>query len=288
MPSSFYSTHSPYSDPRSHCAILRGISADPLSLAHWIGSILQHPRAPESREYGFTLDQAADLELRSVADILSVAIERDVLAGHSAKNKIGGLCRDFAILAVSRFRSEGIPARLRVGFANYLVSHAWEDHWLCEWHDGRYWRRLDVEFAAIDGLPFDALDVSRDRFITAGEAWIRIKPQPETAGDFGVASLDLNGAWFIAGSLFRDIAALHRLELKPWDYWGLAEDLPRDSSLWPEQVWATLDHLAARLTETDVEHVSLPDAVADWPLPERILSFPQGKALPVLVHRSCV
>jgi len=247
---------------------------------------MQHPRGAESKSQGFTPEQAADLELRSVAEILSVAVERNLLEGDAAPPKVGGVCRDFAILAVSRFRERGTPARLRVGFADYLVPDHWEDHWLCEWHDGERWKRLDVEFAAIGGTSFNALDVPRERFLTASEAWFRIKDEPEIASRFGVSSLDLGGEWFVAGSLFREIAALRKLELKPWDYWGLSENLSRVSTEWSQQARTTIDQLASRLKSADVDEEGEPETVTDWPLPKQVISFPRGEPLAVVLRNS--
>lgn len=286
MRKSFYASHGVYSEPGSYRdALMRG-GVEPKSIARWISSFMQHPRGAESEGRGFTPEQAKDLELRSVAEILSVAVKRNLLEGDCAQRKVGGVCRDFAILAVSNFRERGIPARLRVGFADYPVPGRWEDHWLCEWQDGRHWKRFDVEFAAIDGVSFDALDVPRERFITASEAWFRIKDEPGIASRFGVSSLDLGGEWFVVGSLFREIAALRRLELKPWDYWGLSEDLSRVSGQWSRQARTTFDQLASRLKNADVRGDGEPEAVANWPLPKRIVSFPHGEPLAVALRHS--
>ncbi|WP_137132282.1 transglutaminase-like domain-containing protein [Rhizobium sp. FY34] len=283
MRKSFYASHSTYSEPGPYRETLMRAGIEPKSIARWIGSFMQHPRGLESQERGFKPEQAADLELRSVAEILSVAAKRDLFEGCSTQFKIGGVCRDFALLAVSGFRERGIPARLRVGFADYLVPGHWEDHWLCEWHDGMRWNRLDVEFTAIDGVSFDSLDVPPERFLTASEAWFWIKDKPEIAAQFGVSSLDLAGEWFAAGSLFREIAALRRLELKPWDYWGLSEHLSRVSTEWSQQAWTMLDQLASRLKNANLNGDGEPDALADWPLPNRIVSFPQGEAVAVML-----
>ncbi|MBP1846210.1 hypothetical protein J2046_004485 [Rhizobium petrolearium] len=286
MHKSFYASHSIYSEPGPYRETLMRGGVEPNSIARWIGSFMQHPRGAESRERGFTPEQAADLELRSVAEILSVAVKRDLLEGDTAQHKVGGVCRDFAILAVSRFRECGTPARLRVGFADYLVQDHWEDHWLCEWHDGERWKRLDVEFTAIGGVSFDTLDVPRERFLTAGEAWFRIKDEPEIALRFGVSSLDLGGEWFVAGSLLREIAALRKLELKPWDYWGLSRDLSPVSTGLSHQARTTLDHLASRLRIVTVDGEDEPEAIADWPLPEQVISFPHGEPMAVRLRNS--
>ncbi|GAA3056232.1 transglutaminase-like domain-containing protein [Rhizobium viscosum] len=286
MRKSFYASQSIYSEPGPYRETLMRGGVEPKSIARWISSFMQHPRGAESEERGFTPEQAADLELRSLAELLSVAVKRNLLEGDSAQHKVGGVCRDFAILAVSRFRERGTPARLRVGFADYLVPGHWEDHWLCEWHDGVRWKRLDVEFAAIEGVSFDPLDVPRERFLTAGEAWFRIKDEPEIASRFGVSSLDLGGEWFVAGSLLQEIAALRKLELKPWDYWGLSKDLSPVSTELPHQARATLDHLVSRLRTVTIDGEDEPETLADWPLPEEVISFPQGEAVAVVLRNS--
>jgi hypothetical protein len=286
MRKTFYASQSIYSEPGPYREILMRGTSEPEFVARWIGSFMQHPRGPESQKYGFAPEQAADLELRSVAEILSVAVKRNLLEGDAASPKVGGLCRDFAILAVSGFRERGTPARLRVGFADYLVPGRWEDHWLCEWHDGECWKRLDVEFAAIEGTSFNALDVPRERFLTASEAWFRIKDEPEIASRFGVSSLSLGGDWFVAGSLFREVAALRKLELKPWDYWGLSENLSRVSSEWSQQARTSLDQLAWRLKSADIVEEGEPETVADLSLSKQVVSFPQGEPMTVVLRDS--
>ena len=203
MRETFYVTQSAYSEPGPQLDTLIRGGGEPNQIARWINSFMQHPRGPQSRNDGFTPEQVRDLRLRTVWEILGVAEKRDPMGGKTAGTKVGGLCRDFAIVAASWFRARGIPARLRVGFADYIVPRFWEGHWLCEWHDGRHWKRLDVEFSADGGMPFDASDVPPERFLTAGDAWLRIKEEPSSASRFGVSSLDLRGAWFVAGTCFK-------------------------------------------------------------------------------------
>ncbi|WP_088347439.1 MULTISPECIES: transglutaminase-like domain-containing protein [Rhodomicrobium] len=281
---SFYASHSCYSHPGTNLDILSGVDRTPKAIAEWAASFLQHPRGAESRLNGFSPEQAAHLELRSVAEILAVASKQSLRAGESSAPKVGGVCRDFAIMAVSRFRAEGIPARLRVGFADYIVPDRWEDHWICEWHDGQRWNRFDVEFAAGGQLDFDPTDVPGTRFLTAGEAWRRVADDPAHGGRFGVCSLNLQGEWFIAGSLFRDMAALRKLELKPWDYWGLAANLPWVSSDWPSDVKAMLNLLALQLTDAGLHRVGGPESLAAWTLPDQVVSYPRGEPVTVLLR----
>jgi Transglutaminase-like superfamily len=59
--------------------------------------------------------------------------------------RVQGCCRDHTLFCVGVLRSNGIPARSRVGFAGYFVDGWHHDHVIVEaWLDGR-WRRFDPE-----------------------------------------------------------------------------------------------------------------------------------------------
>jgi hypothetical protein len=149
-----------------------------------------------------------------------------------------GVCRHFTVLLVGALRAQGIPARARVGFASYFNRGTFEDHWL-----GEYWNAVEQRWISVDaqldstqrnvfGTDFDPLDVPRDRFLIAADAWQRYRRGELAPEKFGI--MDLRGAWFIAGNLIRDLAALNAVELLPWDAWG-AMPSPAQS-LTPEEL----------------------------------------------------
>ena len=56
---------------------------------------------------------------------------------------------------------------------------------------------------------------------------------------FGI--FDMHGLWFIRGNLVRDLLALNKIELLPWDGWGLTSKDEQDIS--PDDL-ALLDRIA--------------------------------------------
>ena len=46
--------------------------------------------------------------------------------------RLVGNCRDHAVLFTSLLRQQGVPARVRVGFATYLTDRIHCDHWIVE------------------------------------------------------------------------------------------------------------------------------------------------------------
>ena len=64
------------------------------------------------------------------------------------------------------------------------------------------------------------LDVPRDRFLVAGDAWAQCRTGETEPAKFGIVFANLRGLWYVAGNLVRDIAALNKMEMLPWDVLG--------------------------------------------------------------------
>ena len=280
--SSPYAEHTPWSEPGRFVELVSAWSPYPLALSETIAERLIHIRSDEGKIHPDQDRLHQDLHMRSTAELLDASEDRRRYAGSS---KVGGVCRDFALLAVSAFRSRGCPARLRVGFADYFTDGFFEDHWLCEWRDGDRWRRLDVEVAAgvaPSRIPFDPTDVPRERFVTSAEAWAATKRRPTEATRYGVYALDLAGRWFIAGSVYRDAAALARVELKPWDYWGLGLSLEINQTEIAPAIEQDVDKLSDILEQSDVDSLSAcAPPVREW-MPKRTVTD-WGQGAPVIV-----
>lgn len=66
----------------------------------------------------------------------------------------------------------------------------------------------------------DVLDLGRDEFVVAGDAWLGHRDGTIDADTCGLSVLDEHGDWWIAGNLLRDVASLLGVETRPWDVWG--------------------------------------------------------------------
>lgn len=143
--------------------------------------------------------------------------------------RVVGVCRHFATLFVACLHSKGIPARARCGFANYFEPGKYVDHWV-----GEYWNGDEARWVLVDAqvddlqrkflhLDFDTLDVPRDRFLVAGDAWRACRSGAD-AMKFGIGGTDMWGLVEVYGDVFQDLAALQNIELLPWEWYGLALD----------------------------------------------------------------
>ena len=163
--------------------------------------------------------------------------EPNLLRTRPAAERIAGCCRDFALLYVAMARHKGIPARVRVGYANYFQAGWYLDHVIAEAWDsteGR-WRLIEPEigddFVPADGAPFDPLDVPADRFVVGPRAW-RLARSGEIDPERFLVQPDLDipytRSWLsLRHHLVQDLAALNKAEMLLWDQWGiLLEDDP--------------------------------------------------------------
>lgn len=206
--------------------------------------------------YGIHLppERQAEVQLRTLERRLKRMLELDPRPLSEARpldRKVVGNCRDFTLLLVSILRHQGVPARARCGFGAYFLPNHYEDHWVCEyWNTAQdCWVLVDAQLDAFQcremKIPFDPLDVPRSQFIVAGRAWQMCRNGQADPESFGI--FDMHGMDFIRGNLVRDVAAINKIELLPWDCWGIIES-PEPNS--PSGL-AFLDQLAG-LTCGDV------------------------------------
>jgi hypothetical protein len=113
-----------------------------------------------------------------------------------------------------------------VGFASYFLPDSFEDHWVCEYWDAERarWVLVDAQLDAVqrkaNAIAFDPLDVPRDRFLIAADAYQQCRAGERDAQRFGISFIGLHGLWFVAANMIRDAASLNGVEMLPWDIWG--------------------------------------------------------------------
>ena len=175
----YYVTHGRISDPGARAMLLSAMPSDPERLVTAVSRLIVHRLFVGP--LGITPHPASadDVESRTIARILDRILARDAApldVPRPPERRFIGICRDYALLACAVLRHHGVPARARVGFANYFTPNFYEDHWVCEYHRGDRWRLLDPELServrAYFKVSFPPSDVPRDRFLTAGEAWL--------------------------------------------------------------------------------------------------------------------
>lgn len=206
---------------------------DPGSVAKFVQGLLIHEALAPAYQVTLSPERRAMKELHGAEAMLAHAAHLDdapLGEGRAPDRRVAGVCRHFATLFVAVMRHKGAPARARCGFANYFERGKHVDHWL-----GEYWNTTEQRWVLVDAQvdgpqkdffkpDFDLLDVPRDRFLVAGDAWIACRSGAADPMTFGVGGTEMWGLVEVMGDLMQDVAALQSIELLPWGWYGLARD----------------------------------------------------------------
>jgi hypothetical protein len=251
------------------CGVIQGV----LLHQHWAKAYGVTP-APERLE---------ETHIRPVDEMLRRLQARDpapITTARVPAERVIGTCRDFTVMLCAILRHQGVPARARCGFGAYFTAGRFEDHWVCEYWNAAQERWVLVD-AQIDALQsgvikpdFDLLDVPRDRFIIAGDAWLRCRAKKADPSLFGI--FDMHGLWFIAGNVLRDFAGLNKVEMLPWDSWGV---MPGPEDAQTALQLSFFDRLATLTLAGDdsfAERRRLYDAEARLRVPEQVFNAIRG------------
>jgi hypothetical protein len=222
-----YRTPVAMSDAGRQARLFDGLPHDVGGLAQVVQGLMVHEHIAPA--YGLTLspEQHAQAHFRSVEKILETIAAQDrkpLPVARPAGERVVGVCRHFTLLHVAMLRAQGVAARARCGFGTYFQQGLFIDHWVTEyWNEaGKRWvlvdPQIDTPQRELFKVTFDPLDVPRDQFLVAGDAWQLCRSGKADPASFGI--LDMHGLWFIAGNVIRDVAALNNHEMLPWDVWG--------------------------------------------------------------------
>jgi hypothetical protein len=177
--------------------------------------------------YGVQLTDPETVHLRPVSDLLEAVLARDDRPLEIAREPAGrtaASCRTFTVLTVALLRAIGVPSRARCGFARYFVPDWYEDHWVVEYLAGDTWKLADVQLDEVQkktlNIDFDPLDLPREQFLTAIDAWPKVRSGAADPTRFGLSDGGPAGLTFLAGEVIHDRAALENLETLPWDGWN--------------------------------------------------------------------
>ncbi|KAI9345855.1 transglutaminase domain protein [Zopfochytrium polystomum] len=234
----FFRQHSVLTDPGKHAGLFSDLPDDVPGLARVVQGLPIHPSTGNLRSHGIGADQEAQLDntvfgLRRVEDLLDRVVRRDptwplttLTTPRPPIERVGAICRNFAVLLVAMLRHKGVPARARVGFAGYFRGRLWYDHRIAE-----YWSAESERWVLVDpqmdetsvsdlGICFEVCDMrDADPYLRAGDVWRRCRLGQADPQGFGDNDADV-GMLPIRYALLQDWAYLNKCELLGCDDWG--------------------------------------------------------------------
>ncbi|MGH7865434.1 MAG: transglutaminase domain-containing protein [Candidatus Binataceae bacterium] len=252
-PQDYYRSHGPMTAVDAHRAQFSALPTDVKALCEVVQGLLLHGHmAAWLYQVKLSDEQRRDMHIRPLTEMLARVRAIDghpLTVAREPSQRMACVCRHFTLLLCAILREQGVAARARCGFGAYFDAGKFVDHWVCEYWNATQsrWILVDAQLDAVQRkvfhLDFDPLDVPRDRFIIAGDAWQMCRTGRAEPDRFGFSLVPhLHGSWFIAGNILRDLASLNRMELLPWDVWGLMA--MNDAEL-TEEKKELLDRIAA-------------------------------------------
>ena len=231
-PFTYYTGQSYITDPQPYTELLEPLPSTISALCHTIQGLLIHPYEAHLYHVRIPKKRLQELDARKVSLTLARISELDsqpLTIERPPNKRFAGNCRDFATMLCAILRHQGVPARVRCGFATYFAPNYYTDHVICQyWNTGEQrWILVDAQIDNVQRhayhVTIDTCDVPRDKFIFAGEAWRMYRAEGVDPGSFGIFPSGPAGASFIRSGLVRDLAALNKQELLCQDVWGFGE-----------------------------------------------------------------
>ena len=236
---------------------LERIPGEPADICRPVHTLVIQPH--DAKALGLPDDRFAENQIRPAAALIEALLALDPApldAARTPDRRVIGTCRHFAVLSCALLRYRGIAARVRCGFATYFQPGQGLDHWITEyWHEkDQRWVRIDSEIIGQSVLA-EPEDLRPGQFLSGGEAWKAFREGRIDAAQFGVYGTGNWGPGEIRGNTVKDLAALNKVEMLPWDEWG------RMDASYKGQTGADYDELLD--TIADVCAGDDPSAVAD-------------------------
>jgi hypothetical protein len=230
----YYKTQSLITDPGGNTKLFVDLPGNIEGLCRIVQGLYIHYMGGERYGYQISKERLSEVNLRYIEKMLARIIELDdrPLTEHRTPEKrLVGCCRDAATLLCAMARHQGIPTRVRVGFAAYFTKLDPDfncSHVVAEFWDPseRRWRLVDPELDEYtieeNNIQFNVYDVPRSQFLVGGRAWQMCRTGGADPNRFGVSGFgEMKGLPFVRGNLIQDLAALNKMELLNWDCWGL-------------------------------------------------------------------
>ncbi len=228
-----YAMQTEYSDPGVHAHLFDALPDDVAGIAAVVRNLLTHYRGGGIE---FTGDRLAEIDHRWVEAMLTTDQKRNgtpLAEPREPFDRVVGCCRDYTLLTVSALRHKGIPARSRIGFADYFQGGYNHDHVVVEYWNGDRWVMSDAQLDPSGDYRFDIRDMPRGPFLeeprgpflSAAEVWLGVRSGDLDADLFGIdPGSPISGGWFIRNYVHFQLAHLQGDELLLWDNWGTMTD----------------------------------------------------------------
>ena len=161
-------------------------------------------------------------------------------------------CREYAILLASILKYRGIPARVRYGFAPYLIPGFYSNHVICEaWNDkNKRWMLVDVGT--------NMIDFSREKFAFGNDSWLKMQKKEIDPNLYGVPGeyCRNNGLVSIATMVCLDLASVLGNEYTIYQYAPISDYASQNNNQLPTDQIEILNGISKLMNSLNADYLS--------------------------------
>jgi sulfatase modifying factor 1 len=249
----FYRQYSSFTDPGEYaymfdnlpdslpelCSIIKSQYINPYVLDQYEGQI------PKERSTEIMKYPTVKLALQGLLSYDSSGLVLD----RKPEDRLVLICRDNAILLASILKHRGIPARVRYGFAPYLMPGFHASHVICEVlneNDNR-WMLVDPST--------DKIDFSRDQFDFSNDVWAKMQKKEIDPNLYGVPGR-YTGLVTMAMIVCADMASILGTEYATYNFPPLLDYAFKNNNQLPSEHRKTLNRISELMKSIDASTIS--------------------------------
>ncbi len=248
----FYRHYSKFTDPGEYVNLYKDLPSSLLELCKIIRSQYNNPYGSAEGEGQLPKERVNEvMKYPTVKSALEGLLSFDssgLVQNRKPENRLGLICRDNAILLASILKYRGIPARVRYGFAPYLMPGLHANHVICE-----VWNKNENRWMLVDPST-DKVDFSREQFDFSNDVWLKMQKKEIAPNLYGVPGR-YTGIIPISMVVCGDMSSVLGTEYPAFQYPALLDDIFQNNNQLTSKQTETLNSISEAMKSLDFSHL---------------------------------
>jgi len=248
----FYCQYSSFTDPGEYAYLYKNLPDSLPELCRLIKSQFINPyelpkyegQIPKERSNEIMKYPTVKLALEGLLSYDSSGLVQD----RKPEDRLVLICRDNAILLASILKSRSIPARVRYGFAPYLMPDFHANHVICE-----VWNEKDKRWMLVDPTT-NMIDFSRDRFDFSNDVWMKMQKKEIDPNIYGVPGR-YTGIVTMAMIICGDLASILGTEYATNQFPSILSHALQNNNQFTSEHIETLNRISELMKSIDAENL---------------------------------
>ena len=175
---------------------------------------------------------------------------RGLVKDRRPENRLMLICRDNALLLASILKYRGIPARIRYGFAPYLIPGFHANHVICE-----VWNEKENRWMLMDPSA-DRIDFDREEFDFSNDVWLKMQKKEINPKLYGMpGENEYNGSPLMTTVVCYDLASILGTEYPIGQYSPILDYVFQNNQFTPKQI-EILNRINELMKSIDSDNIS--------------------------------